>query len=260
MDFWRVIDHPAGDAAWNMAVDEALLRSYTSGKGLATIRFYSWEVPSISLGRFQKIDGSLDLPFCASRGIAIVRRPTGGRAVLHGTDLTFSVVQQNTGHSVQDSYRKLSAGMHTALLTAGVPADTFNDLSDSARMRSVPNCFDLKAAFELALNGKKILGCAQLRRENAILQQNSLVLAPPASDNLNAFVGHCPDAGGACVSDYATRQVIILSLCREIEHLFGVSLRPSNLTVEEESIARVLAESKYRADQWNLNGRGIVDT
>jgi lipoyl(octanoyl) transferase len=255
MESWRVIEHPAGDAAWNMAVDEALLRRYTSGKSPATVRFYAWDVPSISLGRFQRIEGSLDLPFCFSRGIVVVRRPTGGRAVLHGTDLTFSVIRENTRHSVQDSYRNLSIAVQTALLAAGVPATTFADASDAARMRSVANCFDLRAPFEIALGGRKILGCAQLRTEKAILQQNSLILEPPSSDNLNAFVGRCPDASELCVRDYAEREVVLGCVCREVEHLFGVSLHTAGLTTEEESTARELAQSKYRADAWNLNGR-----
>ena len=255
MESWRVIEHPAGEAAWNMAVDEALLWSYTSGKSPATIRFYSWDVPSISLGRFQKIDGSLDLPYCASRRIAVVRRPTGGRAVLHGTDLTFSVIQENGRRSIQDSYRNLCIAVQTALLAAGVPATTFKDSSDMARMRSVANCFDLKAPFEIALHGRKILGCAQLRTDRAILQQNSLLLEPPSSDNLNAFVGRCPDPSGLCVSDYAERELVLSCVCREIEQLFDISLQRSGLTPEEESVARSLAQSKYRTDAWNLNGR-----
>lgn len=258
MESWRVIHHPAGDAAWNMAVDETLLRSYESGNSLPTLRFYGWSCPSISLGRFQRVDGSLDRSYCESNDIPVVRRPTGGRAVLHGADLTFTVVQPNAGGSVQDSYHKLSTAIYNALLSAGVPVQTFTDASDVARMRSVANCFDLNARFEIALDGRKVLGCAQLRTATAILQQNSLLLTQPPADNLNAFVDCRGYMGGTCISQYTEDDAILSSICRSIEHVFDCSLVASGLTPEEEHAARRFVTSKYATCEWNLNGASAV--
>jgi lipoyl(octanoyl) transferase len=254
MDTWRLIHHPNGDPYWNMAVDEELLRSVATGQSPPTVRFYGWNVPTISLGRYQDIEGSLDQEFCRSRGIPIVRRPTGGRAVFHDSEITFSIVRENSGGSVQDSYRQLSKAVIDALLELGVPAHPFGSSSDSARMSAVPDCFDLKASFEVAVDGAKVFGCAQYRSDAAILQQNSLRIKHPAADNLNAFVRVGSREHGHCITDFAEKDAIIASLSRSIERNFGKSLAAAPLSETEGLIATTLASHKYRTDLWNLNG------
>jgi lipoyl(octanoyl) transferase len=244
MDVWRLIEDPPCDACWNMAADEALLRSFEGGQAPPTIRFYSWKVPAISLGRFQRIEGSIDQRFCESHGIPIVRRPTGGRAVLHGTDLTFSVVKPKCGQSVQESYQGLSKAVMRALTECGVPVESFGTASEPSRMRGVNNCFELQAPFEAALDGRKVLGCAQLRGQHGILQQNSLFLEPPASDNLDAFVNGAAWHGASCVADYVDRETLVHAICRAVEQAFRVSLKPSCMSEAEEMTARNLADTK----------------
>ncbi|MDO8682253.1 MAG: lipoate--protein ligase family protein [Armatimonadota bacterium] len=252
---WRLIEHGCGDPYWNMAVDEAIFKSFCAGKSPPTIRFYLWNRPSISLGRFQKPDGSIDTGYCKTNGISIVRRPTGGRAVLHGTDQTFSVVKEHGGASVEESYAGLSRAVTEALTEVGVPVKPFSTASDRLEMVSAANCFDLKARFEVALHGRKIFGCAQLRAEQSVLQQNSLILEAPDADNVNAFVGGCPSMSGVCVAHYADRDTITRSICKAIVRNLRVSLHLMDLTDEESELASTLVRCKYSADAWNKNGR-----
>jgi lipoate-protein ligase A len=89
---WRLIQDGAGHAAWNMAVDEAILEAIIAGEQPPTVRFYRWAKPSVSLGRLQRAEKVLNMSLCRERGIPVVQRLTGGKAVLHGHDLTLCVV------------------------------------------------------------------------------------------------------------------------------------------------------------------------
>jgi len=261
MEKWRLILDEAGDAYWNMAVDEALFRMFCAERSNPAVRFYTWTVPSISLGRFQKPEGSVDAEFCLQRGIPIVRRPTGGRAVLHGTDLTFSIVKRNDGCSVAESYQRLSQAVTEALTAIGVPVQTFRDGSDRAAMRSVSNCFDLKAPFEVAIDGCKILGSAQVRNERATLQQNSLILEIPSADNRNAFRGGDSQGRDPQAAVHVEKNIVIGALSKAFEHEIGVRLEPSGFTRQEDLLARELVQLKYSTEAWNLLGsRDFVDT
>jgi lipoyl(octanoyl) transferase len=258
---WRLIIDGPSEAAWNMAVDETLFRTFRAGANPA-LRFYSWDRPSITLGRFQKVEGAIDISFCESHYIPIVRRPTGGRAVLHGTDLTFSLVKGNDGDSVRESYTDLSLALSLALRSLGVPVETISRTSNRREMRSISDCFQLKAEFELSLDGRKVLGSAQMRTSEGILQQNSLVLWASPADNHNAFVGGCPNEGvPRSVGDYANCNEVIQAICQAIEKQFGVRFEPSLLSEEEHRMSEQLTLHKYRAEAWNALGeRGFVDT
>jgi len=257
---WRLIRHGPMDAYWNMAVDEAIFLTSRRSECKPTLRFYTWDRPSISLGRFQKVAGSIDVDFCRKRNIPIVRRPTGGRGVLHGTDLTFSVVNNNSDQSVEASYALMSRIVVDALGDLGVPAQPFRVCSDRNQMGSTPNCFDLHAGFEVGLDGRKTLGSAQLRQEGRILQQNSLVLETPCSDNLNAFVGSCPQQAGSCIGQYADSSMVMRAICKKMEETLKLSFLVSDLEPVESELARRLLTAKYETPEWNMAGSRIVDT
>ena len=87
---WRLLRDPPGDGAWNMAIDEAIARAVAEGRSPSTLRFYGWREPTVSLGYLQRSCGAVDRAACGRLGVAIVRRPTGGRAVLHARELTYS--------------------------------------------------------------------------------------------------------------------------------------------------------------------------
>ena len=176
---WREEKLP-GDPEANMDADRVLLAALTGGEAqIPTIRLYRWNGPTVSYGRLQE-ESDIEALY---PNLPRVRRPTGGRAVLHGTDLTITVavlasqLQRSGGQGVQASYRTIAAPVVETFRAAGIKADygTRRGLSGA---NSTVNCFDLAERSDLidTGTGRKILGCAQRREGNAILQQMSLPL------------------------------------------------------------------------------------
>ncbi|HEB01824.1 MAG TPA: lipoate--protein ligase family protein, partial [Nitrospirae bacterium] len=180
----RLIDHfrhaPAS-AAFNMALDEALLDSACKGESPPTLRLYGWSEPAVSIGRHQRAS-DVDLAFCRERSIPVVRRPTGGRAILHGLELTYSFSAHlplpGFGRSVLDSYGTLSRAFMHAFRSLGLAA-----LNGSRRKKGPgpdganPLCFASASYGEISIGGKKIIGSAQRRCPYGFLQQGSIPLA-----------------------------------------------------------------------------------
>jgi lipoyl(octanoyl) transferase len=181
---WRLISDGAGAASWNMAVDEAILEACIQGEAPATMRIYSWKPAGISLGHFQKPERALFVDTCRAEGIEAARRPTGGRAILHDNEITFSIVAPLSDlgtQGVMDSYRYLGAGIVTALRLLGVPAKLVDRAHQSPHATasvqdkgSPAACFTVKSRCDLMVAGHKIVGSAQVHRHQVVLQQNSL--------------------------------------------------------------------------------------
>ena len=163
-----------------MALDAELLADLLAERtSLPTIRIYQWDRPSVSIGRLQNEDAVRrkypDLPS--------VRRPTGGRAVLHGDDLTISAATRSMwlpnaeGQGILPSYRLIMAGVRMALSDCGIPT-VFGPARERRQAAGVVNCFEIAAGCDLIdiRNGRKIVGSAQRREQDAILQQTSLPL------------------------------------------------------------------------------------
>jgi lipoate-protein ligase A len=137
---WRLLIDPPCDGAMNMARDEALLIGCASGESPPTLRLYRWQPACLSLGRFQR-SSAVNRTVCASQGIHVVRRPSGGRALLHDDELTYAVAVRDThplfaGDSVRDAYRRISAGLLLGLQRLGVAAELTEDdrrLTDDGR-------------------------------------------------------------------------------------------------------------------------------
>lgn len=181
---WRLLRHPAARGAFNMAVDAAILEAVIQGDSPPTLRFYDWDPACLSLGFAQRFD-DLDEAALAARGWDVVRRPTGGRAILHTDELTYSVIGPSdeprlTG-GVLESYKRLSEALMHSLKLLGLPVEqqpmhlaggTGNGAGDSDN----PVCFEVPSDYEVTLNGKKIIGSAQARRKGGVLQHGSLPL------------------------------------------------------------------------------------
>jgi lipoate-protein ligase A len=175
---WRLLITPPTDGAINMAIDEAILHALADGVGYPTLRFYRWVPPCLSLGYNQHY-AEVDESACTRLGYTWVRRPTGGRAILHIDELTYSVVvpanEPRVDGSVVDAYRRLSTGLLTGLRTLG--ADVFQ-----AQEEKVVNshqgavCFDTPSKYEITVRGKKLIGSAQVRRRGMVLQHGTLPL------------------------------------------------------------------------------------
>jgi lipoyl(octanoyl) transferase len=176
---WRlIVDDGPRPGDWNMALDRAIADAVAEGVAPPTLRFYAWRPTCLSMGRRQPLDG-VDLPRCASDGVDVVRRPTGGWAILHADELTYSVAARGddprTTGAVLDAYRKLSAGLLAGLRRLGAdasmtPEDPFGVHNTSAA------CFEVPSAYEITVTGRKLMGSAQTRSQGRVLQHGSLPL------------------------------------------------------------------------------------
>ncbi len=180
---YRFLHTGIQDPAVNMAIDEAILTHYLKGEAPPTLRVFRWSQPSISLGRFQSIEREIDAEACERQGVALVRRPTGGRAVYHQDEFTYSIViGKNDGvpSGVVAAYAYLSQGLMAALNLLGVQTE----MSDE-RVKKHPSaaCFASSTQADLTSSGFKLIGSAQVWKEHALLQQGSL----PLDDQASAF-------------------------------------------------------------------------
>jgi len=173
---WRLLVTPPASGAENMALDEALMdRARDTGEWV--LRVYSWNTPTISLGRNQSARGRYDLDRIRELGLDIVRRPTGGRAILHDREITYSVTAPvlDAG-DLRESYDRINRLLLSALHSLGVEASVAAR-SKRAAMPGMAPCFDEPAAGELTVDGRKLAGSAQWRSEEALLQHGSILVA-----------------------------------------------------------------------------------
>ena len=176
---WRLIVDPAPrTGAWNMALDEAVQDAVAAGEAPPTLRFYQWAPPAVSLGKRQPVDG-VDLARCRRDGVDVVRRPTGGLAILHTDELTYSIATLPTdpraAGAILDAYKRLSAGLVEGLRQLGVPAE-LNPVNPYGTPSGSAACFEAPSAYEITAGGKKLMGSAQSRPAGRVLQHGSLPL------------------------------------------------------------------------------------
>ena len=177
MRTWRFLNTGASTAPLNMAIDQAILATHANGKCLPTLRLYQWSPPAISLGYFQRRHG-IDLAACRRLGIDVIRRSTGGRAVLHFGDLTYSVVAgTNDGmpSSVTAAYRSICEGLLAAFRSLGFEAE-FRSLSAKSPRSDI--CFLTSTAGDILHEGRKFVGSAQTWYGPSMLQHGSIILEP----------------------------------------------------------------------------------
>lgn len=170
---WRLIDTPPAPGAWNMAVDEALADGVRAG-GAPVLRFYRWDPPCLSLGRNQPSDG-YNRGEIARRGMDVVRRPTGGRAVLHHRELTYSViVRDDVLGSPRQAYAAINRALVAGLRRLGIAAFLQPAGAARAPVPSLAPCFEQPVEGEVTAAGRKLVGSAQRRDRGVILQHGSL--------------------------------------------------------------------------------------
>jgi lipoate-protein ligase A len=175
---WRLIAHGEAPGALNMAIDEAMLIALAEGIFPPTLRFYGWAPPCLSLGRSQLL-ADADLPACRAAGVDLVRRPTGGRAILHTDELTYSVTllasDPRAAGGVVESYRRLSEGLLAGLCRLGVEAvQAHGQRKPTSELTAI--CFDTPSDYEITAGGRKLVGSAQWRSRGRVLQHGTLPL------------------------------------------------------------------------------------
>ena len=177
---WRVLLTPPAPGPWNMALDEAILEGVGKNNTLPTLRLFAWLPACLSLGYAQSIK-DVDLHQLEIRGWDLVRRPTGGRAILHADELTYSVIaplhEPHVYGSILESYRRLSQALLSALSILGLEARAEKDHPVPEKDAPVgPVCFEVPSNYEITVSGKKLIGSAQARRREGVLQHGSLPL------------------------------------------------------------------------------------
>jgi lipoate-protein ligase A len=193
---WRLIHTPPAPGAWNMAVDEAILEASARRDVPPTLRLYAWQPACLSLGYAQPV-ADADRQALATLGWGLVRRPTGGRAILHTDELTYSVSgpqsEQRLAGGVLESYRILSQALLHALRLLGIPAQALEKQEEATAAQPSANpvpggtdrepthdqnpvCFEVPSNYEITVQGKKLIGSAQARRKGSVLQHGSLPL------------------------------------------------------------------------------------
>jgi lipoate-protein ligase A len=176
---WRLLVTPSSSGAWNMAVDEKVLESVEQNMALPSLRLYAWEPPCLSIGYAQP-SSDIDFARLSAHGWDWVRRPTGGRAILHTDELTYSIItplsDPRVSGGVLESYQRLSRALLTALRSLNIHAEThpINQLGRNQRFGAV--CFEVPSNYEIVVQGKKLIGSAQARRKNVMLQHGTLPL------------------------------------------------------------------------------------
>lgn len=261
---FRLIVDDALDSYLNMGIDEALLLSCERREGLfPSIRFYRWEIPTLSFGYNQRYSLAVDENYCRENGINIVRRPTGGRAVLHDIEVTYSVVGRTDdpqlGDSVLETYRLISLALAKGFTKLGIEAEliTPHKASPGRRGRIGTNpCFFSPSRYELAVSGNKIVGSAQKRGRGAFLQHGSIPLDIDIPKLLGA-TGHSSLPSGyslTSVNEAAGRDVspdeLIEALSAGFSEVFNADLIREELTEKEAEEAGLLRE-KYMSPEWN---------
>lgn len=260
---WRVLVTPPAPGPWNMAVDEAIAEAHAAGLVPPTLRLYGWAPPALSLGYFQPL-ADVDEQACERAGVDIVRRLTGGRAILHDQELTYSVVlrEQWLPGSVTAVYRALAAALVRGLsrLGDGIRLQPERRAREAAATAA---CFDRPASYEVTAKGRKLAGSAQTRKHGCILQHGSIPLMletaaifqllrlPPAEQERQAahLAGQAISLTEAVGRELSWSEAAA-ALAAGWEQEFGLRMQEGQLTATEQERAAALVAEKYGNRAW----------
>jgi lipoate-protein ligase A len=265
---WRLLSTGASDGATNMAVDEAVLEAVAAGQSPPTLRFYVWQPPCLSVGYAQAIRDEVDLDACRARGIDVVRRPTGGRAILHTDELTYSVLvpqdDPRVSGGIVESYRRLCQGLLAGLRILGLDVVQAGRKLPGADSLSAA-CFDAPSDYEITVGGRKLVGSAQARRRVVVLQHGALPLVGDVTRIVDLL--HLPDdereAFRTALLARATTLEAALgrplpfdeaahALARGFAQALNLDLVYGELSPGEQARARMLRAEKYAAEGWTF--------
>jgi lipoate-protein ligase A len=260
---WRLIPYAMGNPVWNMAVDEALFQCYQNYFSPPTLRFYGWNPPTVSLGYFQEWDAEINPAMIRELGYALIRRCTGGRTVLHHRELTYAVVggtAEGFPQGLLESYLTISRALVGGLRKIGVEAELHQGFVVRSKSGA---CFDAPSYYELTVEGRKLVGSAQLRQRECLLQHGSIMLDFSASD-LSSVLRLSPEQKESFETEIRQRATSLRDLglqCHPAElakaitlsfmELYGIEFENSGLTMSELEWIERLTAQKYGNAVWN---------
>ncbi|MGE7934580.1 lipoate--protein ligase family protein [Viridibacillus arvi] len=271
---WYFINSGPCSPAFNMALDEALLHWHSKGLIPPVIRFYEWNPATLSIGYFQRAEKDIDFEQLHKLNVGFVRRPTGGRAVLHEHELTYSIIVNedypDMPKTVTEAYRVLSEGLLLGFRNLGL--DAYFSIPDSEEKRAdlkTPKsavCFDAPSWYELVVEGKKVAGSAQTRQEGVILQHGAILIDLdeeklislfkfPSEASKERMRKHLPQKAVA-INQLAQKSVdvetCISAFRKGFEDGLDIELVPYTLTKEQIDFVNNLAKTRYESDEWNF--------
>jgi lipoate-protein ligase A len=247
---WRLLQSGYHNCYYNMALDEALLEAVSSGASLPALRFFGWKPPAVSLGYFQGLEEEVDLEACRRHGVDVVRRISGGGAVFHHAEITYSLIMPlshpRADSSVSESYRVLCAGITAGLGRLGVGA-VFAPIND------------------ILAGGRKISGNAQTRRKGCLLQHGTVLLDLDPELMFSLLKVPQEKLKGKLIEDIRQRVTSLRSLLgRPVSYEEGSAALAEGFrealsldyagnaapSPEEEARAIFLGEAKFASPQW----------
>ncbi|MBC8413605.1 MAG: lipoate--protein ligase family protein [Nitrospira sp.] len=254
----RIITQGPEDAYANMAMDEAITEAVRQELSPPTLRIYQWTRPSLSIGYFQK-NTDINLQYCREMKLPVVRRLTGGRAILHDRELTYSFSALNSHElfrgNLFETYKIISNALIRCLLSCGIDA-TISLEKKRSQTHKNPACFKAVSFGEISVAGKKIIGSAQKRFENSFLQHGSMLLGF-SPENLNTVLNYEGPESFETVTSLenlapgVTITELCLSLKEAFQQEFEVQFIEDAPTRFETGLAKDLRKNKYATDEWN---------
>lgn len=262
---WRLLDSGFQDGPTNMAVDEAILEAVASGDSLPTLRFYGWQPACLSLGLGQSWR-VIDQDACQALGWNFVRRTTGGRAILHVDELTYSVCAPQTEPrvigSILESYRRLSlallAGLRLMGLTPAQAEPAYAKLGEEGTA-----CFDAPSNYEVTVNGRKLIGSAQVRKKGVVLQHGTLPLTGDITrigralnqseaerEEMAAQLRQHAITLADCLPAPVDYPTAVAFMQEGFRQALSLELQPGRLSPKEEARAAELRAEKYAHPSW----------
>lgn len=258
-----IIDNTPLEGSWNMAVDEYLFQSLAE-EPHTILRFYTWKNPTVSLGYSQKVPAVVDVEFCKTKGIDIVRRMTGGKLVLHHKEVTYSLASSDTDvftSTLSDSYRLISEALMKGLEKMGLKPMLASPGPQKYVRGNLP-CFSYPSRNEVEVNGKKIIGSAQKRVGAKFIQHGSI---PMEEDDerlasISFLRGADEKVRMVALSQalgkkiYFDRAVDIFS--KGIEEFFDIRTNRRVLREDEIEVIRKIQKNKYGNPAWTFGADG----
>lgn len=257
MQIWRFINSGPADAFTNMATDEAIMIAYQRGLVPPTLRIYQWNPPAVSVGYFQKTGETVDVKMCKTLGIDVVKRLTGGRAVLHEHEITYSVIigenYPGMPGSIVESYKFICKGVIEGFRLLGIEVSMETRKNKSSIINSSA-CFDSPSMYEILYEGKKLVGSAQVRKNGVILQHGSILMDFDIEKMINVLIFKFENlkekVKNALINNTTTvRKILGAEICQDemitsikkgFESAFGVKMIEKELIVEEKELIKEL--------------------
>lgn len=263
---WRLIDTDPCTGSENMAIDEALFHCFDPSSSRPVLRLYGWQPATLSLGRYQRAAEDLDLARCVADQVSVVRRITGGGAIYHADELTYSLVcspdQIPPATSVKDSFRALTSFLLCFYQSLGLKAAYALEHTppESCLGERTTLCFAGRESYDILIHGRKIGGNAQRRSRKVIFQHGSIPLKNRAADGLS-YLKHPPPGIEQMTTSLRDEGILqeetILKqlLAQQFTEKLGVVLAADVMTDHEQKLSRQLAVGKYQNNAWNLEGK-----